>query len=146
MSYKYGGVLLGVLINKEQDERLFGNHHGAVGLLESYSTHLLEKYGEEGPKSPSFAQKATQDYIGFFVLVAGPELVMHYVERGLLTDDKPQAVELPDKDEVMDWRRGLHFVGLMKDALTHWHHFAEFCAQNGLELSSPKLYLVVDEE
>lgn len=144
MSHKYAGVLLGVLINEEQWRTL----HGAKqeGLIDKYakSLHEEERYLKFGV--PSTSQSTDTDYIGFFMFTAGQALVDHYVEKKLLPGDTFQVVELPDKDEVMDWRRGLHFAGLLKDTLEQWHHFAEFCAHHGLELPTPRLYVVVDKE
>ncbi len=145
MSHKYAGVLLGVLINEEQDKLLHGGK-GTNGLLEKYGQSLHEEERYERFGVPTYAQHAGPDYIGFFMFSGGQALVDHYVEKKLLPGDTFQVVELPDKDEVMDWRRGLHFAGLMKDTLEQWHPFAEFCAHHGLELPTPKLYVVVDRE
>lgn len=140
MSYNYAGVLLGVLINQEQDNLLHGTK-GTNGLLEKYGQSLHEDERYERFGVPSYAQHAGPDYLGFFLFTGGEKLIQHYRLQGMVKLDEFKVERLPDS--AME---GLHLAGLLDEAVMQWLAFVEFCSKQGVEFPLPKLFLVVDRE
>lgn len=140
MSHTYAGVLLGVLLTEEQDKLLHGGK-GTDGLLNKYGQSLQQDEREGRYVIPAYAQHAGPDYLGFYLFTGGEKLVEHYVMAGMAFVGEPVVKRLPDSS--MD---GLHFAGLLVDALAQWLSFTEFCRKHGVEFTIPKLYLIIDRE
>lgn len=141
MSYKYAGVLLGVLINEEEEDKLLHGSKGTDGLLHKYaqSLHQEEQYERFGV--PAYAQHAGPDYLGFFLFTGGEKMVEHYVAAGLAHADEFKVMELPPFNMA-----DLHLTGLLANATEQWMSFTDFCRKCGVSFPLPKLLLVIDRE
>jgi hypothetical protein len=137
MREMFAGVAIGVVLNEEQDARLFGRRKQS-GVLEKYEEFLRSR--GQLDLMPSYGTATAPDFVGFFLFSAGRALVDHYIERGLIIDGAPRVVVLPDS-AMSD----THLAGLQLDAYQRWIPFEEFCAGAGLHLGVARILLVVDE-
>lgn len=145
MGKRYAGIALGALLGEEHHDLMFGpeEKYGQAGLLHDYNQHLRKERPDE--KGPVTSLTASPDFVGYFILSGGAEMLAHYKEMGFTDGELGVTVLDPASPEARAFE-GLHLGGLCREAMERWKDFGSFCARNGGPAFKSKLLFVVDED